>query len=361
MHVLASLVLLATLALAAPSRGAFYLEGPAVGSRSEAVVVVREATSRGWNARVVKRYDHGDGWEFVARVEGFEDQEGASAAARELADATGVGVAVYASEGDEVRVIENVAGTPANAVGEAAAVSPDALTVAQWMERAARAHGGVDGGQAVIEAADEVLFRFRRRVPGGPVVDHTWARRGADLYVQVDVVEGEAVPSRTWLLGDRAWLVAGDAPPAPQDPTRARAALDRFSPEQTLGFPLRFARAVASRPELQLLHRDGTVRIEGERFEHLRYDGERGAGAVALAIDPKRFLVRQVELGTDVEPVVHRFADYRDLGSGLVVPWQVRTWHGEELADEIEVLQLEVDPLFPEEWFTAPEAPGGEP
>jgi len=162
------------------------------------------------------------------------------------------------------------------------------------------------------------------------------------------------VSSRTWLIGHSAWLATGDDPPTPQDPTRVREALEGFSPAQTIGFPLQYGRAAGKRPELQLLHRDGEEEIDGVYCQRLSYDGDRGTGAIGLAIDPEDYRVRETVLGTAADPVVRRYADYRDLGAGLVVPFAIRVWHGDALSDEVQVVELDVAPHLPDDWFEPP-------
>ncbi|MBW1877702.1 MAG: hypothetical protein JRJ84_05020 [Deltaproteobacteria bacterium] len=199
-----TLLLLLAVAFAAPTRGAYYLEGPAARTRTEAMAVVREANAEGWHARVVRRYRHGTGWEYVPLVEGFELEEVATEAARTLAERTGRSMAVYDNGGEgasgetpepdvageapaTVRIAEEV---PQDDPAPTAEAPPGSETVAAMVERAVRAHGGVDGGIAVLDKAPRLLFRFRRVLPEGSTFDHVYARRGSAVYLEVDVVEG---------------------------------------------------------------------------------------------------------------------------------------------------------------------------
>ncbi len=351
---MALLPLLVLITTAFAGRGVYFLEAEPSPTRPEAAEVVREATTRGWSARVVRRYRHGVGWEYVARVEGFEDEAPATEAATALGEALGATVTVYTTEA--LPTGSSAQAEPARrdpAPRPAAGVDVSSWSVAQWVERAGRAHGGASGGQAAVDAAERVLFRFRRQVPDGPLVEHTWARQGRDVFVQIEIVRGEGVSSRTWLVGGAAWLaVAGGAPTA-QDATRTREALDKFSPHQTIGLPLRLG-AAAGRTDLQLLHREGEVVVDGDRCERFRYDGGPGVAPMALAIDASDFLVREVETGGDPEPVSRRFGDYREVGADVIVPFSVRVVHGERIADAIEVLEFDLAPRLPGEWFAAP-------
>ena len=57
--------------------GDFYLEGPTRTTRSEVVVMSRTANAEGYKARVVSRYNHGVGWEYLVRVEGYDEESNA--------------------------------------------------------------------------------------------------------------------------------------------------------------------------------------------------------------------------------------------------------------------------------------------
>jgi hypothetical protein len=358
---IATLLLLAAIAFAAPARSAFYLEGPAARTRTEAMAVVREANAEGWHARVVRRYRHGTGWEYVPLVEGFEEEESATEAARTLAVRTGRSMAVYGNGADEDGSSEAPEGdappkepAPPEESERADDSGPGSETVAAMVDRAVRAHGGVEGGVAVLEDARRMLFRFRRVLPEGSTFDHIYARRESAVYVEVDLVEGEGTESRTWLDEESAWLVVEDGSPEAQDLERTAKALDRFSPERVAAFPLGFARATRSRAELRLLYQDGVVELDGVSCHLLRHEGDRSTGSVALALDPESFQVREVRFGSDVGEVIHRFSDYREVASGLVLPHRIRTWQGEALADDVEILELDLDPRLPGEWFRPP-------
>jgi len=170
----------------------------------------------------------------------------------------------------------------------------------------------------------------------------------------VDLVEGKGTESRTWLDDEGAWLSVEKGPATAQDRERTQKALERFSPERVAAFPLGFARATRQRAELQLLYQDGTTELDGVACHVLRHDGDRSTGSVVLVLDPETFLVREVRFGSEVGEVVHRFSDYREVASGLVLPHRIRTWQGEEPADDVEILELDLDPRLPAEWFRPP-------
>lgn len=352
---LATTLVLAALALAGPGKEGWYLEGPAASSRSEASALVKAAHAEGHKARVVRRFRHGGGWEFVPVVEGFEAAEGASEAARSLADRTGRSLVVYTFSGDEARPVGEVTATAAEAdESEEDASESEEAAVEDLLRAAISAHGGPDGGLARLAAADAVLFRYRRTVPGGPVVEHTWARGGEGTYLEIAVVEGEGTPSRTWARESGAWLQVEDAAPTPQDLERTRETVARFGPEETLAFPLGFAAATRTRRELQLLYQDGVTAVGGHACRRLRFDGDQGAGSLELALDAETHRVRQVRFGNDGGEVRHEFDGYEEVAPGVVLPRTIRTWHGEDLVDEVEVLELDLDPHLPEAWVRDP-------
>lgn len=340
--------------------GGFYLEGPPATSRGEATSLVKAAEGTGHPARVIRRFKEGQGWEYVMVVEGFDSQESAAEAARALAGATGRGIRVFATEGALAREVDAAlpAPAPAPVVDEAepelSAIDAD---VPKTLKRAARSLGGSKGGAAAIAASPAVLFRFRRTVPDGPTVVHTWARQGDALYLAVEVEKGEGSASRTWWSSAGAVLAVGEGAPVAQDAERTGELLDRLSPARVLAFPLGFAAALETRRELSLLYDAGTEQVDGLTCLRFRYDGDQVSGPVEVSLDTDELLPRRVRFGGSGGDVVHEFADYHDVATGVIVPFVARARRGDAPVDAIEVLELDLSPTLPAEWFTAPAVP----
>lgn len=338
--------LLTLLLLSAPAwADTFHLEGPPATEKSAAMALAKSAEEVGLQARVVRRFRQGAGWEYVALVEGFTERSAADTAAVKLADATGASVSVFEGDPGQAKKVRT-AGPPPDLTPEE--------QIAAVMAAAVKAHGGVEGGAAGLAAAKSVRFEYRRTVPGGLVAKHVWAVRGRDLYLDVVIESGDATSSRSGIVGEQAWLAVSGGTPGPEDLERTREALERFSPARVLGFPLEFASAVQDRPEFQDLELDGTVEIGGRQCDVLRHTGGRSTAPLALAIDVQDHRVRRVTLGSDAGDLTHEFSDWREVRAGLVVPGRVRTWRDAELVDEIELIDLSVDGALPDEWFVPP-------
>ena len=81
--ILNALVLTAMLgaAHAQEGSGVYYLESPTVGARADLADLLAVAEEEAWSARVVRRYELGEGWTYTMVVEDFDDAEAARAAA----------------------------------------------------------------------------------------------------------------------------------------------------------------------------------------------------------------------------------------------------------------------------------------
>ncbi len=345
------------LLFAAPAHAVdFYIEGPSVTTRAEAVAMVQTAKAAGHKARVVRRYRHGSGWEYVFRVEGFTERLGASQAASQLAELTGRGVSVYGEDGtiaapsERPKVDNDPAPVPIARVEPSEQAEPlDAPQVPdELIQRATRAHGGADGTMSVLGRADVVVFEFDRHLDGD-VVRHIWARRGDDLFLEVRS-QAAAVPSRTVIQGDTAWLVVGDGERVSVDTERARQTVERFAPETVIGLGLTAARDFTERPELHSLRLDGETTCGDDPCAVMRFDGGRLASPVVLGVATSDWTVRQVGFRGGV---MREFEGYTEPAPGLVVPGVVRTWRHRELVDDLRITRLDPQPELPDDWFDA--------
>ena len=328
----------------------YYLEGPSVPDRSEALEMVHVATTEGHRARLVRRYRHGQGWEFIMLVEGFGERSRASEVADVLAGRIGKGVVVYEIDGEVARrVDEELPIAPEVLALRPARVGEEGPDAELLIERIVRAHGGTEGPAKALELSKTTLFRFRRTIPG-LVVHHTVARRGEDVYVGVEIVSGEGVSSESTLVGERGWLEI-DGTRTASEPELLRKVLAPLDASSILAFSLDIGRAVQERRELQLMYLEGQVRLDERDCYQMRYGGDQVSGPLSLAVDTRHHLVRKVVFATDGGDLVHEFSDYREIASGLVVPHHIRTSRNAEPVDEIEVLELTLDAHLPKEWL----------
>lgn len=347
--------LAATQAMAGP----YYLEAPARPKRAEAVEMSRSVDLDGPKARVVRRYSQGQGWQYLLRVEGFDEEAPAREAAVALARQLDAPITVLDADGGTVREVGRVEPVavqqraapddePARARRNGSVDVDDAEAV---LAEASEAHGGPKGGLAAIQASSAVTFRFTRRLPTGLVAEHTWARSDAGTFLEVRVIEGEGRSSRLLIRGDRAWLAVDQGDLEPTDLARAVETQARFEPDQVVPFVLAFASALETRRELELLQTDGTIDVGGREAVVLRYAGDRATGPMSIHVDRERgFVLEVVFEGDDLR---YRFDGWQRRG-GLVLPERVRTWRAGALTDTVDIAELDIRTRPSEAWFVAP-------
>ncbi len=340
----------------APSFGAsFYLETPPVSEKTAATEIAKAAEDAG-PSRVVRRYLEGSGWQYVVVVEGFTDQGVAQKAAHDLARSAGMSVDVYAAEGSEARrVATETAGPAAIAKAEVVVPTPPPTPVPAPVPAPpapSPRHGGpktpavvaasaapptpasADPSVALnesfarvrpaveqVRAAPSLVFEFRRSVPDGPIVKHTYAARGADRYLDVVIESGAGTSSRSGISSGDAWLQASSV--THEDLTRTKEMLGRFAPDSILS--TLFAVATTD------------AQLGGATFE----------------LDAKGNLAR-ASWRDGTQDLAQDFGDWRDAGGGVVVPHRVRTWRDGALVDDVEILRLDVKPKVDERWFRVP-------
>ena len=95
------------------------------------------------------------------------------------------------------------------------------------------AHGGVDGGLAMLSNTESLTFQFIREVPveaGALKAKHVYRQSGTALRLDVSVQKGEGVDSTTVVgLDGAAWVVTGDQTVS-RDSERTREIVGRFAP-----------------------------------------------------------------------------------------------------------------------------------
>ncbi len=319
----------------------FYVEGPALVDRADAVAMSRAASQDGHKARV-ERHQVDEDWQFTVRIDGFTDRDSAVKAATSLGDHLGV----------EMSVREGGEGESAGAVSAPRGEGVAPQDAASLIARAVGAHRATS---EKVGEAGSLLFEYQRRLPDGEIIDHRWASRGDDRYVSLVVVAGDAVSSETRAVGEVGWLTVGEGQGTKSDRIHALEAIAHFEPAEIIPFILAFPSIAETRREIQLLEFDGESDLEGSATLMLRYDGDRATGPIALELDAKSYQVRRVIF--EGGKLVHQFDDYKPLTKGLVVPARIRTWRDGQLADEVELRTLDPDPKLSDAWFSVPGSP----
>lgn len=324
--------------------GSFYLEAEAATTRDDAIAVATALAAQGVEGEVLRLYVRGEGGRYVFRSEEQSSAAPLEAALSRVGRPADLGVQLIAVDDGEA-VVVRPAQKPEVSPPVAGPVSPDrALEAQEILRRVVRAHAGPapTGGLA---AAAAVVFRFERQLPGMRVA-HVYARRGADVYLEIEVIEGEGVSSQAGVVGGVAWTSLEGA--SALDPLFVGNVLRRFAPERVLGIAAALATGAPRGREYDEMSVGESVRIDGRSAVVLEFAGDREAGPRALVVDAGTW--RVVE-SADSDDLRWRYADYAELGDGTIYPRIAEAWRGEQLVDAIEVVDLDLQPVFPAEWF----------
>ncbi len=329
--------------------GGWSAESPAYTDRGEANTAAKVTKGTEYRGKVVRRYAEGSGWEFVVRVDDLGTEDDAKAAAQALIDAGTGPVMVKNPDGDVVTTIAAGAeGVPAAAPteGDGAPQPGPAEEPPAWVEAVMEAHGpGLDA----LSDAERVKIVYTRKLADGRIAQHTYARRGTDLYLSIEAKKGEIAESTTLALGDAAWLTAkGET--TKQDLQRSRETIEKFGPTGVIPLVLDFEEAVDAHPLIAALEPAGDGEVQGEKVEIYRHEG---GESLEVAVGARDRLVRRVAL--DAGKRVHEFGKYTTV-EDVQIPMRILSRRdGVEGADQVAIDEVELDGELPDSWFQAPE------
>lgn len=333
----------------------FYLESEPVATRAEAEAVASAAADGACAGTVIRRYVKGLGWRYVFRSTAVAEAGGVQACLDALALPDGVALRIVEREGERARVMEVGPEGVAPAPAEARAEEPPGIGVEDVVSRLVRAHtGGADrtgeGGATGLGGTDAVLFRFERQQPGRRIV-HTYARRGDDVYLEIQVLEGEGQSSRAGISGGVPWL---EGSTDSLDVATVREQLSRFDPDHVLGLAAELARGVLDVPDRDLLYVMGARDADDVHEVDIGAEGERDVAPLRLTIDSRTWRLLAYERGAPGSVVRWTWQGWRETEAGSLRPSVVSIRRGDTLLDRIEVVELELSPTLPDEWFTPP-------
>jgi hypothetical protein len=338
-------VLAAWLATAAD----YYLESGPYTTRAEATAAA-DALKGSTPVRVVRRFRAGAGWEFIVRVGGFDD-EGEMRAYAQKSDRTHF--ASFERVGSSWRPLDegNDAGPKPDELIE---VPGKTMRTPALLRAAVKAHGGRDGGLAILELAPTIVFDYERRLAredGKTVAEHRYVRQGDAVRLDVDVTSGEGVDSSTILAPDRRAWVSTDETSISRDPERTAEVLARFSPERLLAVPLGIPHDMETAGPWRLLA--PTAEIHGKRVvAKASAPGERGLVSAEFGVEDH--LLRRLDWMLDTGPITYLFDDYREVGDGLVVPFHYEVRRGDDPVESMTVRELEIGVALPADTFVVP-------
>ena len=204
----------------------------------------------------------------------------------------------------------------------------DAPRIGLLIERIALALGGAEGGSRVLDAAEGVDFIYRRTVldikSGREMIaDHRYlAFRTQGMHrLDIRMVKGTGKDSAAVLTQDAGWLVV-DRELHPVEPGAIQARLGEFSPDRVFAVPLALAadgRQILGDASLSVA---GRVGDGGQGRFILVGTGPDGQETARLEIDARSYRPVEVAFQSPGGHIVYRYGDYREVGPGLVIPFE---------------------------------------
>lgn len=338
------MAVLATTSLA--HADAYYLESDPVAIRERAEDVSSALAGAGCTGQVLRRYVRGEGWRFVVRTLAVADAELARGCLAAIAADDDVPLRLVERSGMRHRVVGGATSPEAAVVVANPRVGARApWTAADVVARLLRTHAASAGN-----GSQDLLFRYTRLDGEGLEVRHVFARRGEDLYLDVQVVAGPGTSSRAGVSAHRPWLEGQDTK---LDEAVVREQLLRFGPEGVFPLASAFARGVFEDPAREQLHvlsvGDGTCVVGTE--------GDRVTRPLRLYVDTVTWRLMAVERGERSDAVRWTYQGWRDVADGAIWPKAVEVTRQGRLLDRVLVEELELSPTLPEDWFAPPPAP----
>ncbi len=327
----------------------FWVEGPANVAKADAIAQQAAGEKAGLSVRVVRRYVDDQGWRYLVVSDESDAELDAGKAAKALASAIALPVSLFVRDGKSARqvgLIESTASAPASAPVEQ---DPEVTAI---LQRSVAAHGGPDGGLAVVDRATTVRFEYERRMESGLVVKHVYLRKGEDRSLAVKVLAGSGIDSETRLVGGAAWLQTGHDPFQPQDVARARELLEQASPSGIVPFVLVFGPVAGNRSEFSRLARGEPTAVAGEAADSLRFEGDRASGPMTLDISQKTGLV--VRISFEDGDLVHQYEEYQPVAERLVAPRKITTWREGKVVETTSISALVLDAAPPDGSLATP-------
>ncbi|MDO9280551.1 MAG: hypothetical protein Q7U06_01505 [Pseudomonadota bacterium] len=332
------IALLATIARA----DEYYLEAAPVPDRAAATRVEQVAEAAGFDARVVRRFRLGKGWEFVVLVESFPGEAQAAAAAVRLESDLGAKVTAWRLDGTEKPISVVLAAPP-----------PDAADVgaASWIERARVAHGGATGGAGAVGRAGAVHFTFSRtlQLAGKQVaVHHDYWREGASRRLVVDTA-GAGQDSLSVATASGAWIRVGGQVQS-RDIGITIGMVDAFAPEAVLTVALEAARLLDGAEVGAFRPLEGAE--SGLRFGAGGDESETGLSWVD--IDPSTAQLVRVRYVSEAGPITFELSGWRKVAGGVLVPAEVHVERADGGKESLRVDGLELLDRAPASTFDKP-------
>jgi hypothetical protein len=320
----------------------YYLEAAPVPERPDAARIEKAVTAAGFDARVVRRFRLGKGWEFVVLVEHFASAKDAAAAASRLE--TDLGTDVTAWRLDDTAKAVAVDLPALEAPTEDAGAAP-------WLARARAAHGGPTGGASALARAGAVHFVFDRTLAlGGKdvTVRHDYWREGPARRLAVDT-GGAGQDSLAVATANGAWMRVGGEVQT-RDIGITIGVVDAFAPEAVLTVALEAARLLDGPEVADFRALEGAE--SGVRFGSGGDESEPGVSFIDL--DPATGRLLRVRYVSEAGPITFELEDWRQVQAGVLVPGTVRVERADGRKETLKVEALELLDHAPAATFEKP-------
>jgi hypothetical protein len=319
----------------------FFLETAPVPDRQTAAETENAVEAAGYDARVVRRFKLGKGWEFVVFVEHFPNEADAAAAAKRLASVS-PSITVFRSEDQHVVQVETA---------QPAAAKPADRPVPELLARIAAAHGGDTGGTRALARAAAVHFVYTRtlEVAGKTTtVRHDYWRQGPSRRLVVET-NGAATDSIAVASASGAWLRVGSQVSS-RDVGVLIGTVDAFAPEAVFTLALDVPSLLAS-PECakfkMLEGAESGIRI-GQGGD------ESETGLSFLDVDPATSRMIRARYVTEAGPVTFELGSWREVAPGILIPADVRIERADGRVETVRVERFDVTAGAPPGTFDRP-------
>ena len=324
------LLVMMLLGVQVASAGGLWVETPASQTRSDAARQLRVVVSEGYNARLIRRYRHGSGYEYSVQLTGFTSTDEARRVSEIMGTLLGVPVAVYETERDSSNPPREGAGS--NEEIEAGSELPfDSLSAVVEQLRWAIDRNDV---VATLVASNQVDFRYRWTNADGEVEFRRFARDGEQQYFE-RVKDG--VREAVWVDAGQGWLARPNSDIRMISRTYANSLVNAGSPRVILGIGLEQVWEVLNPDYLSELRTGGLVDVGGDLCNSVVGEFGPSKMPVSIAFEAKSFWIRQLVIGSEGSAWVVELDDFHEEVNGMNLPHVIRVWFDSEIFFHINI------------------------
>lgn len=297
--------------------GTFVVETPPMKTRVEALKQLRVVAADGFNARLIKRYRHGVGFEYIVTLPGFQTLPEAQENALALSALLGASLSVYEPgvESDDEEKGEN-ASRPEIAHDMPRAWRQLAFEQLRWVAEK-------NGFLPALGAATQVDFQFLWTGPDNRVERRRYVREQDTEFVEIGPKENRI---ELWLEPDEAWVKTNDGRKRMISRGYAESLLHEQSPSRVLGSGLEQLNEVLERDLAPALFADGLVEVGSTLCYLLRGEIGPSRTPISLAFDTQRYRLRQIVVGAVGRAWAVELGGYHEEINGMNIPHAISVW-----------------------------------